>query len=104
AHFSESMNLARELDFPHGVAVALIGAAGALARLQHPHQAAKVLSAADAIQETIGVVIAASDEPDYERTREELQAQLGRADFERCWQAGHTMTVSKATMLVNEFC
>jgi tetratricopeptide (TPR) repeat protein len=104
ACFTESMNLSRDLDFPIGIALALIGAAGALARLEHPHQAAKLLSAAGAIQASLGIAISASDEPNYARTVEELQAHLGRADFDRCWQAGRRMTVVEATTLVNEFC
>jgi tetratricopeptide (TPR) repeat protein len=104
AHFTESMNLSHDLDFPHGIAVALFGVAGALARLEHPQQAAKLLGAADAIHASIGIVMSSSDEPDYECTREELQAHLGQADFGRCWQAGRTMTVAEITALVNECC
>jgi predicted ATPase len=104
AHFIESINLSRDLDFTSGIAVALIGVAGALARLEYPQQAAKLLGAADAMQESIGLVISSSDEPDYERTGEELQAYLGQSGFERCWQEGRAMTVAEITALVNEFC
>jgi len=103
AHFSESINLSYTLDFPHGVAVALIGAAGALARFEHLHQAAELLGASDAIHEALGIVIPANDEPDYARTSAELAAHLGRADFDRDWQAGHTMTVAEISTLVNSF-
>jgi hypothetical protein len=103
AHFSESINLSYALDFPHGVAVALIGAAGALARLEHLPQAAELLGASDAIHEALGIVIPANDEPDYARTSAELAAQLGRAGFDRDWQAGHTMTVAEIRTLVNSF-
>jgi tetratricopeptide (TPR) repeat protein len=103
AHFAESINLAYELNFATGVAVALIGAAAALARLEEPHDAAQCLGAAEAIQQALGTGIAATDEPDYQRTRAELQAQLGQADFDRAWQTGHTLTVAAATMLIREF-
>jgi tetratricopeptide (TPR) repeat protein len=103
AHFSESINLSYELDFPHGIAVALIGAAGTLARLQHLHQAAELLGASDAIHESLGIVIPTNDEPDYARTSAELEAHLGRADFARDWQVGHTMTVAEISTVVNSF-
>lgn len=100
---AELIDLAYDLGFSNGVAVALIGVAGALARLGHPHQAAQFLGAADAIQDALGMGITAADEPDYQRTHTELQAQLGKADFERCWQAGRTLTVKAATILIREF-
>lgn len=103
AHFAESINRASELDFTNGVAVALIGAAGTLAQLDQPQQAAQCLGAAEAIQKALGISIPATDEPDYQRTRTELQAALGQADFDRCWQKGRTLTVTAATMLIRDF-
>jgi hypothetical protein len=55
----------------------IIGASGTLARLEKPHQAAQLPGAAEAIQETLGMGITAADELDYQRTRGELQAQVG---------------------------
>ncbi|MEZ4864257.1 MAG: LuxR C-terminal-related transcriptional regulator [Caldilineaceae bacterium] len=103
AHFTESIDLAYDLGFADGVAVALIGTAGVLTRLEEPHQAAQFLGAAEAIQAALGVGITAADEPDYQRTRIELQAQLGPADFDRCWLAGRALTVPAAAKLVHDF-
>jgi tetratricopeptide (TPR) repeat protein len=102
AHFAESLNLAYELHFPNGIAMSLLGVASALTRLEHPHQAAQLLGAADAIQASIGIVMTQSQEPEYTRTRAELQAHLGGEDFDHCWQAGRTMTMTEATTLANQ--
>jgi hypothetical protein len=61
-----------------------------------------LLGAADAIQASIGIVMAKSHEPEYERTWAELQADLGVEEFDQCWQAGRIMTVAEATMLANQ--
>ena len=104
ANFAEGLDLSRDLDFPHGIALTLLGAAGILARWEHAESAAKLIGAAAAIQESIGIVMVPSDEPDYASTIVELRAQLGQADFEQCWQTGHMMTAEEATALVEEFC
>ncbi len=96
------MDLACDLEYPHGMAMTLAGAAGTLARLAHLEPAAKLIGAADAIQKSIGIVIAPSDEPDYASTILELRTQLGQTDYDRCWQMGQMMTVGEATVLVKE--
>ncbi|MEZ4706154.1 MAG: LuxR C-terminal-related transcriptional regulator [Caldilineaceae bacterium] len=103
AQFIESVDLAYDLGFVDGVAVALIGAAGVLTRLEEPHQAAQFLGAAEASQAALGMGVTAADEPDYRRTRLDLQAHLGPADFDRCWQAGRALTVPAAAKLVHDF-
>ena len=101
-HFTESLNLSYELSFPHAIAMALLGMSGALARLQHAQQAAKLLGAVDAIQASIGIIMAQNHEPDYTRTYAELQAILGSEDFDHYWQVGRTMTVAAATTFANQ--
>lgn len=102
AHFTESITLAYDLDFSDGVAVGLIGVAGVLVRLGQLHKAAQLLGVAEAIQAALGVGITAADERDYRRTRLELQAELGEADFDRYWQAGSRQTMAEAIASVNE--
>jgi predicted ATPase/DNA-binding CsgD family transcriptional regulator len=104
ANFVEGLDLAHELDFPHGIAMTLLGAAGVLARQEHWESAAKLIGAAAAIQESIGIVMVPSDEPDYGSTVSELRAQLGQADYEHWWQTGHRLTAAEATIHVKEFC
>lgn len=103
AYFSESKKLSYELDYPHNLAMSLIGEAGVLTRLQHPQIATQLLGAADAIRQSIDIVMVAADEPDYQRTIAEVQSQLGQADFDQYWQAGQKLTVSEAATLVHEF-
>jgi predicted ATPase/DNA-binding CsgD family transcriptional regulator len=102
AYFSEGMDLACELEYPHGIALTLAGAAGTLVHTEYLEPAAQLFGAADTIRKSKGIVIVPSDGPDYESTIVELRAQLGQADFDRCWQKGHTMTVAQATGLVKE--
>ena len=104
AGFVEALDMARDLEFPHGMAMALLGAAGILTRRGHPQPAAKLVGAAAAIQESIGIVMVPSDEPDYESTVVELRAQLGQTGYEQCRQMGHMMTAEEAVALVKEFC
>lgn len=101
AHFTESINVAYDLDFADGVGVALIGVAGVLARRHEPQAAAKLLGTADALREALGKAIPACDEPDYARTHAMLKTQLGEVDFTRTWQAGRTLHVDEVTTLVN---
>lgn len=42
-------------------------------------------------------------EPFYQRTCTELQAELGQAAFDRCWQKGRTLTVTAVTILIRDF-
>ncbi|MFN8490683.1 MAG: LuxR C-terminal-related transcriptional regulator [Caldilineaceae bacterium] len=104
ATFVESLDLSCEIDYPHNIAMSLIGGAGALARLQQPAPAVKLLAAADAIRQAIGVAMDLSDEPDYEQTRAELQTRLGPAAFDHGWQVGSTLTVAEAAALMHTFC
>jgi tetratricopeptide (TPR) repeat protein len=103
AYFTESINLAYDLEFSNGVAVALIGAAGALVHLEQPQQAAKLLGASEAIQKTLGMAIASTDEPDYEQTRQMLQNDLGKADFGHYSQAGRSLTADEIGTILNRF-
>lgn len=100
AYFIEGMELACELDYPHGIALTLAGAAGALVHMEHLEPAAQLTGAADTIRQSKGIVVIPCDGPDYESTIAELRAQLGQADFERCRQKGVMMTVAEATALV----
>jgi hypothetical protein len=102
AHFAESMNLAYELNYPNAIAMSLLGAASALTRLRQPHQAAKLLGAADAIHASLGIVMSQSHEPEYARTCAELQEHLGGENFDHYWQVGRSMTVVEATTLANQ--
>ncbi|MFN8442460.1 MAG: LuxR C-terminal-related transcriptional regulator [Caldilineaceae bacterium] len=103
AHFTESVNLAYDLEFTDGVGVALIGVAGVLARQHQPQPAAKLLGTSDALREALGKAIPPCDEPDYLRTQATLKAQLGEVDFARTWQTGRLLSVDDATAFVNEF-
>ena len=103
AGFVEALDMAHDLEFPHGMAMTLLGAAGILARMGHPQPAARLIGAAAAIQESIGIVMVPSDEPDYESTVIELRAQLGQAGFDRYRQTGHMMTADEAAALVKEY-
>jgi predicted ATPase/DNA-binding CsgD family transcriptional regulator len=102
AYFIEGMELSCELDYPHGIALTLAGAAGTLVRIKHLEPAAQLFGAADTIRKSKGIVIVPCDGPDYESTIAELRAQLGQAQFDRFWQKGHLMTVAQATALVKE--
>jgi tetratricopeptide (TPR) repeat protein len=99
AYFVESMDLACELEYPHGIALALAGAAGTLVHTECFAPAAQLFGAADTIRKSKGIVVVPCDGPDYESTLVELRAQLGQTDFDRCWQKGCMMTVAEATAL-----
>lgn len=101
--FVESLDLSYELAYHHNVALCLIGVASSLSRLHHPQVAVKLLSVADVIRRSIGVVVDQSDEPDCQRTIAELHASLGQNEFDRYWQAGRTLSLSEAVALVHTY-
>ncbi len=104
ASFVEALDMSRELEFPYGIAITLLGAAGVLTRWNHLQSAAKIIGAATAIQESIGIVVVPTDEPDYETTVIELCAQLGQAGYDNYRQTGQLMTAEEAAALAKEFC
>ncbi len=104
ASFGEALDMSRDLEFPYGIAITLLGAAGVLARWGRSQPAAKLIGAAAALQEAIGIVVVPTDEPDYETTVVELRAQLGQAAYDEYRQTGQLLTAAEAAALVKEFC
>src|SRR6185503_6601504 len=103
ASFVEGLDMSRELEFPYGMAITLLGAAGVLTRWGRSQPAAIMIGAAAAIQESIGIVVVPTDEPDYETTVVELRAQLGQTGYDQSRQMGQLMTAEEAAVLVKEF-
>jgi predicted ATPase/Tfp pilus assembly protein PilF len=98
-YFRQALVMNRDLGESRNqrlVALLLEGMAAARARSQ-PERAARLLGAADAQLEAIGVRrTAAADQESYDRVLTDLRAALGDERFSSCWNEGQAMRIDQA--------
>jgi len=94
ALFSESLVMRHAARNRTGVSQSLEGLARAARR--DYQRAAILFGAAAAIQEAVGETRSRSEQIEYERARDEIQAALGEGPFRAAWQVGNTMTLAQA--------
>lgn len=99
AMYLESLALARQLGHRLTVAFILLDGATLAAQQREPERAARLLGAAEALRETIGLTrkpsVATATGVSYEPTLANVRAALGDQRFERAWQAGRSMTLDQ---------
>jgi len=93
ARFAESARLLHVLGAGQGVALNLAGLAAVMIEHQHPAQAARLLSVADAQH---WVASAAAERAEYDRTIAVVHAQLDEATFAAAWAEGQAITLEQA--------
>ncbi len=88
--FQEALGLWRKAGARHGLALCLIGLAGVLAGLRRDQLGARFLGAADALLESIGVRLEASDSQDYSHIQGSLRTRLSTQFKEEHWTGRQT--------------
>jgi predicted ATPase/transcriptional regulator with XRE-family HTH domain len=100
--YKESRAVWSSLGDQRGVAGALGGLAGVAATEEDYPRAARLLGAAAALGETVGVAVLVHHER-YERTLAATRAGLDAATFDAAWAAGRTLSPEGIAALVTEF-
>ncbi len=95
-YFKESLSLFRDIGDKKGVAECLMGLAGLICAQGHPHQAARLFGAAEALREAVGSVLWPANRLEYQRNLAALRAQLDEDSLAAAWADGRTMTMERA--------
>jgi predicted ATPase/DNA-binding CsgD family transcriptional regulator len=95
AHLKEGLALQRELGQRDGIAECL-ETLGALASVHHPDRAARVLGAAAALRDEIGMPLPPGDRAAYEQDLAAVRAGLRDEAFSAAWSAGRAMSLEEA--------
>lgn len=96
SHLRESLTLFQEVDDRGGIAMCLEGAAALLAAAGQPGTAARLLGAAEALRERLGVPLLPTDRADYDHAVEQAQAGMDEQSFRSAWAAGRLLTPDEA--------
>jgi len=97
ALYQESVALERLLEGKEGIAHCLVGVAGVAGAVGQAERAARLLSAAETLLDTIGLSLAAWPETraDYDRYVAAARAQLDAATFTAAWAQGRAMSLDQ---------
>jgi predicted ATPase/DNA-binding SARP family transcriptional activator len=96
ALYQESLRLCREWDYPYPLAQSLEDLAVLAGREGQAERASRVLGAAEAFCERLGLRPPLGAPPEYERTVTEGRAALGEAAFAVAWAQGRAMSLEQA--------
>lgn len=102
ARFLESLALCQEVGDRLGILECLEGIASVAAVRGHAAWATRLLGAAAALREAIGVRVATTDRPRSERLLAMVRAQLDSAIFSAAWEAGCALSLDSAIALARE--
>jgi len=96
AKLGESLEVRQEIGDKGGSAWC-VERLGEVALAQgNPEKAVQLLSAAAALRISIGSVIDPADQPEYQKRRAALRAELGEKRFTKLWEEGRTLTLDQA--------
>ncbi len=98
ACFHESMILNRDLGNKLGMAKALVEFGGLALAKGDPDRSARLFAAAEALYQTTGAPMPASERMRFEREVARVQALLAEETFVTTWNAGKNMTTEQAVI------
>jgi predicted ATPase/DNA-binding XRE family transcriptional regulator len=98
AHFRESLALYYELGSIDGVAIPLEGLSGVAAAQGQPRRAARLLGAAAAIRDAVGMPLSSNAQAIYERLLAPVRAQLDPSAWEAELAHGRVMSIEQAVI------
>jgi predicted ATPase len=98
ALYQESVALARLIEGKERIAHCLVGVGGVASAVRQAERAARLLSAAETLLDSIGLSLAAWPEvrADFDHYVAVARAQLDEATFEAAWAAGRALTLEQA--------
>ncbi len=94
--FRESLELARELGFKSGIANCLGGFGGLAKAAGQSVLAARLLGAAEALEQETGAQAWAADRAEFQRVANELCTDLTPSEFSVAWNEGRAMESERA--------
>jgi predicted ATPase/class 3 adenylate cyclase/Tfp pilus assembly protein PilF len=98
----EGLSLQRELGYKRGIVFTL----RLLGHLAHhegaSERAARLMGAAEALREALGIIVVPNDRAEYDRIVESARARLGEATFASAWAEGRAMSPEQAIALALE--
>ena len=92
----QGMNIFLAMDAHYGIYYDISGLAGAALGLGNPKRAAKLLGASSAGLESLESFHQHADKVVVQHILDETKKALGKAEFQKAWQAGQRMTVQEA--------
>ena len=96
ARFSEALNIQQETEGRIWVAPFLDDFASLAVAYGQAPQAVRLLGAAAALREALGINLKAYESEDHERTVAAARKQLSDAEFEAAWAEGRGLSVKEA--------
>jgi hypothetical protein len=85
-----------ELEFRDVIGYCFEGLAAVLAFTGQPDPAARLLGAAEALRESLGVDLAPAERETHEETAAAVRAALGEEQFSDAWRLGRELALEQA--------
>lgn len=92
----EGLILCKELGNKYTMAFCEVGLAGVWSARNEPEKAARLLGAANALLEAIGIQLQPADRADYDHNMAATRGQLAEETFAEAWAEGQAMTMEQA--------
>jgi tetratricopeptide (TPR) repeat protein len=96
ARFAESLVICQEINQQSGAAQCLDGLAAVAHSRGEPERAARLLGAAAALRDAIGLIPSPAERADHERTLAAVRAAMDPEAFVAAWGAGRAMPLRQA--------
>lgn len=103
ALFKEGLDIQVKMGNEAGIAECLVGIAGVLVALGQPEEAASLFGAAEALFETLGLVLWPANRLEYDRNLSALRESVGEIALETAWAAGRNMSVEQALLQATKY-
>ncbi len=92
----QALIISKEIDNNYNLAIHISALAGLATGLGYPKKAARLLGAAYAAMELLGVNQQPADQVEVDRFTDEAQQALGVEEFSQAWRKGLEMTIQEA--------
>jgi tetratricopeptide (TPR) repeat protein len=102
-HYAESLADALEAGGVNSAPCSLDGVAGIAALRRRPELAARLLGAAEALRESIGIIVQPAERPLRDRTLSAVEAQLRPDALQAAWHAGRSLSARQAVAEAEAF-
>ena len=92
----EALRRLAELEFKDVIGYCFEGLAAVLALTGRPEEASKLLGAAEALRESLGVGLAPAEQATHDQTVAAVQGSLGEKRFSAAWRQGRELALDEA--------
>ena len=92
----EALRRLAELEFKDVIGYCFEGLAAVLALIERAAEAARLLGAAEALRESLGVELAPAEQSTHNETVDAVRARLGDERFSDAWRQGREISLEQA--------